>query len=210
MARPMTNIDAGRAQLLDVLEHLIRKRGAASITLGELAAEAGMSTANIYRFFANKEALYEASAERWFTPKIRIMEEVVAGDGNARDKLFDFFARRFRLMRDNYLADPDVFVSYLDLGDQHEEIIRGYIDLGDHYLAMIVAQAMDEGYFPGLSIDRTVSLINLMAMSFINPRLIIDLMHSLTEEKVGEIVGAMLAGLKGAGSEALAPRLAIV
>jgi hypothetical protein len=103
-----------------------------------------------------------------------------------------------------------VFVSYLDLGDQHEEIVRGYVDLGDHYLAMIVAQAMDEGYFKGLTIDRTVSLINLMALSFIDPRNIILLMHSLTEEKVREIIDVILNGLNGAVRASTTPKLAIV
>lgn len=210
MARPMTNIDAGRAQLLDVFDHLIRKRGGVAVTLSELAAEAGMSPANIYRFFANKEALYEASAERWFTPKIRIMEEVVGSDDDARTKLQEFFVRRYRLMRDNYLAEPDVFVSYLDLGDQFEDIVRGYVDLGDHYLAMIVAQAMEEGHFKGLTIDRAVSLINLMALSFIDPRNIISLMHSLTEEKVREIIDVILIGLSATTQVRPTPRLAIV
>jgi AcrR family transcriptional regulator len=199
MARPSTNIDAGRAQLLDVVEHLIRKRGGGPVTLTELAAEAGMSTANIYRFFASKEALFEAVAERWFEPKIRIMEQVVSSDLSARAKLYEFFARRFLLMRDSYLAEPELFVSYLDLGDQHEDIVRGFIDLGDHYLAMIVSQAMDEGHFAGLTIDRTVSLINLMLVPFIDPRHIITLMHSVSEEKLHQIVDAMLLGLKEPG-----------
>ncbi len=90
-------------------------------------------------------------------------------------------------------------MSYLDLGDQHEDIVRGFIDLGDHYLAMIVSQAMDEGHFAGLTIDRTVSLINLMLVPFIDPRHIITLMHSVSEEKLHQIVDAMLLGLKEPG-----------
>jgi TetR/AcrR family transcriptional regulator, repressor of the ameABC operon len=210
MPRPQTDIEAGREQLLEVVEHMVRKRGAVSLTLADLAAEAGMSAANIYRFFANKEALFEAVAERWFAPKIRIMEEVVASDLPAREKLFQFFARRLRLMMANYNEDPALFASYMALGHEHEEIIRGYVDLGDHYLAMIVADAMDEGFFNGLTIDRTVSLINLMVMCFINPEMMMDLQHSVSEEKLGQIIDAMLAGLKGAEAVAPEKRLATV
>lgn len=211
MPRPLSDLDAGRGQLLDLVEELIRKRGAASVTLTELAAEAGMSPANIYRFFENKEALYEAVAERWFAPKIQIMEEVVESDAAVGDKLFDFFGRRFAMMRENYVADPVLFVSYLDLGDDHEESVRGYIDLGDHYLAMLVSEAIDQGHFSGLSIDEAVSLLNLSVLPFINPRLMATLMHSVNEDKLRLILDGLLAGLKGRDRTAEnKPRLAAV
>lgn len=205
MARPSTDIETVRAILLDKLDGLIQRRGAASATLTELAQEAGMSPANIYRFFPSKVALYEASAERWFAPKIAIMEEVVESDLPANEKLYEFFARRFRLMRANYDADPALFESYLDLGDEHEDIIRGYIDLGDHYLAMIVAECMADGHFPGLSVDQAVSLINLMVLPFCGPRNMMMLVHSVTDEKLALIVAAILGGLRARPALALVP-----
>ena len=64
MARPQTDIEAGRVQLMDVVDDLIRKRGATDVSMTELAAAAGMSPSNLYRFFENKEALLEAVADR--------------------------------------------------------------------------------------------------------------------------------------------------
>ena len=197
MARPLTDIDAGRAHLLDLTEQMLRERGGGSLNLSELAAEAGMSPANIYRFFASKEALFEAVAERWFAPKVAIMEDVTASEGPIELRLYAFFARRFALMRDNYLAEPELFKRYLDLGIEHKDTVRGYVDLGDHYLAILVAQGMEEGYFQGLSIDRTVSLINLMVSPFSNPWQMIDLMHSVTEEKLAIVIRSILRGLAG-------------
>lgn len=200
MARPMTDIEAGRAMLLDHVEALIKARGGVTVTIAELAAAANMSPANLYRFFENKEALYEAVAERWFAPKIRIMEEVVASELPVRDKLFQFFARRFALLRGSYLADPILFQSYIDLGNEQFEMVRGYIDLADHYQAMIISEAMAEGHFPGLTIDEAVSLVNLMIQPFCNPDLMVQLAHSANEAKLGLIIDAILDGLKGAGT----------
>ena len=212
MARPLTDIDAGRAHLLDLTEQMLRERGGGALNLSELAAEAGMSPANIYRFFASKEALFEAVAERWFAPKIAIMEDVTASDGPIEKRLYDFFARRFVLMRDNYLAEPELFKRYLDLSEEHVETVRGYVDLGDHYLAVLVAQAMEEGYFQGLTIDRTVSLINLMVSPFCNPWQMLELMHSVTEEKLSIIIRSVLRGLDGSVGVAKEdrPQLALV
>ena len=214
MARPMTDVDRVRNDLLDCVEAIIQQRGGATVTLIELAAAANMSPANIYRFFENKDALYEAIAERWFAPKVRIMEEVIASDLPARDKLYEFYARRFLLMRENHACDPILFNSYLELGHEHFEVIRGYIDLGDQYLSMIVADAMGEGYFADLTVDETVSLINLMVHPFCDPDVMVQIFPSLSEAKLARIIDAIFAGLIGtsfAGQQPFsAPRLEII
>jgi AcrR family transcriptional regulator len=195
MARPQTDIEAGRQELLDIAEELVRKRGGVELSMTELAAAAGMSPANLYRFFENKEALLEAAAGRWFAPKIAIMEEVVPSDLPSRDKMYQFFARRFVLMRDQFREDPDMFKSYLELGDQHFEVVKGYVDLGDHFLSEIVVQAMDEGYLPDLSIDDAVSLINQMVQVYCNPEALLYLDHKLSEDKLARIVDTIFIGL---------------
>ncbi|MGL5836962.1 MAG: TetR/AcrR family transcriptional regulator [Sphingorhabdus sp.] len=195
MARPQTDIEAGRHELLNLVEETIRKRGGVDLSITELAALAGMSPSNLYRFFENKEALMEAVAGRWFAPKIAVMEEVVDAEMNVRDKMYAFFARRFMQMRDQYHDDPDLFKSYLELGDQHFEVVRGYVDLGDHYLSLIVAEAMDEGYLPDLSIDEAVSLINQMVQVYCNPEALLYLDHKLTEAKLGRIIDTIFVGL---------------
>ncbi len=196
MARPQTDIEAGKQELLEVVDDLVRKRGGADISMAELANAAGMSPSNIYRFFENKEALLEAVAEKWFAEKIRIMEEVSATDVAARDKMFAFFAQRFALMVEQYEAEPELFKSYLEIGQQNFEVVRGYVDLGDHYLAMIVAEAMEQGYFEGLSIDETVSLVNQMVQPYCNPEAIVYIgTMKLNEHKLARIIDTIFIGL---------------
>jgi AcrR family transcriptional regulator len=198
MARPQTDIDATRTQLLDVVDDLVRQRGSADISMTDLAAAAGMSPSNLYRFFENKEALLEAVAEKFFARKIEVMEEVTASDLPVRDKMYHYFARRFVLMVEQYEAEPDLLKSYLEIGNQHFEVVRGYVDLGDHYLALIVAEAMEQGYFEGLSIDQTVSLINQMMQCYTNPEAIIYIgTGKLKVEKLAMIVDTIFAGLNG-------------
>jgi AcrR family transcriptional regulator len=195
MARPLTDIDAGRGALVQQVEQLIRERGAIDINMGELASAAGMSPSNIYRYFENKEALYEAVAENWFAEKVSIMEDVIASNLPAKEKMYAFFERRFSLMIANFEADPDLFKSYCELGERYFEVVRGYVDLADHYLALIIAEAMEQGYFGTLNIDRAVSLINLMVQPFCNPDLIFQLANRPTKEKLEQIIDAIFAGL---------------
>ena len=106
-----------------------------------------------------------------------------------------FFARRFVLMRERFEQDPELFKSYCELGGQYFEVIKGYVDLGDHYLAIVVADAMEDGYFAGLSIDQTVSLINQMIHPYCNPDTMTMILHNLSEEKLTIIIDAIFDGL---------------
>lgn len=196
MARPQTDIEAGRTALLEVVDDLIRKRGAVDISMTDLAAAAGMSPSNLYRFFDNKEALLEAVAELFFAEKVRIMVEVTESDLPVRDKMYQYFARRYLAMVKQYEDEPDLLKSYLEIGQQYFEVVRGYVDLGDHYLSLIVAEAMEQGYFDGLSIDEAVSLINQMVQCYTNPDALFYIgTTKLKVEKLAIIVDAIFLGL---------------
>ena len=198
MARPQTDLDGGRAELLALMVGLIEERGSSAFTMTELAARAGMSTANLYRYFASKEALIEAVAEHWFQPKVEIMEAVVASELSPRRKMYEFYARRFALMKAEWEHDPVVFANYVELGKEHFELVRSYVDLGDHYLSMIIGEAMAEGYFAGLTIDEAISLINQMTGAYVNIGAMELIMHRLSTDKLARIVDAVFDGLSAA------------
>lgn len=197
MARPQTDIDAGRDSLVEQAIALIEERGSSAITMTELAARAGMSPANLYRYFENKDALVEAVAEYWFRPKVAIMEEVVASELDPRRKMYEFFARRFALMKAEWERDPVAFATYVELGKENFEQVRSYVDLGDHYLSLIVGEAMADGYFEGLSIDETLSLINQMVSVYVNIGAMEQVMPRLTTDKLARIIDALFDGLSG-------------
>ena len=213
MARPQTDIDAGRIALLEVVDDLVRRRGSVDISMTDLAAAAGMSPSNLYRFFDNKEALLEAVAERFFAEKIQIMVEVTESDLPVQDKMYQYFARRYLAMVAQYEAEPDLLKSYLEIGQQYFEVVRGYVDLGDHYLSLIVAEAMEQGYFEGLSIDETVSLINQMVQCYTNPDALFYVgTAKLRVEKLATIVDTIFRGLgkKSSAQTLVQPHIRIV
>ena len=195
MARPQTDLDAGREALLALMVEMIEERGSSAFTMTELAGRAGMSTANLYRYFESKEALFEAVAEHWFRPKVEIMEQVVASDLNPRRKMYEFYAQRFTRMKDEWERDPVAFASYVELGKEHFELVRSYVDLGDHYLAVIIGEAMAEGFFAGLTIDEAISLINQMTGSYVNIGAMELIMPKLSTDKLARIIDAVFDGL---------------
>ncbi|MEI6642699.1 MAG: TetR family transcriptional regulator [Novosphingobium sp.] len=195
MARPHSDIEAAQARLVAVACALIEERGGQALTMQEVAVRAGMSPGQVLRYFESREALLEAVAEYWFRPKVAIMEEVVSSELPPRRKMYEFFARRFVMMRDAYRADPVAHEMYVELGNEYFEQVRSYVDLADHYLSMIIAEAMGEGFFAGLDIDMTLSLINQIVAPYCNIGVMGMLMDRLTEEKLARIIDAAFDGL---------------
>jgi len=195
MARPQSDIEAGREALIGHVIDLIEERGNSAMTVTDIAARAGMSPATIYRYFESKEALIEAVAEHWFQPKVAIMEEVIASDLPPRRKMYEFYARRFALMKGEWERDPIAFANYVELGNENYELVRSYVDLGDHYLAEIIGEAMADGYFAGLEIDEALSLVNQVTSVYCNIGAMIHVMPKLSTTKLARIIDAIFDGL---------------
>ena len=194
----LSDIEAGRERLVELVTELVEERGSSALSMAEVATRAGMSTANLTRYFENREAMIEAVAERWFRPKVAAMEEVVASDLPARRKMYEFYARRFAMIRAMWQNDPVVFQTYCEVGEEHFEVVRSYIDLGDHYLGVIIGEAMDEGHFAGLEVDEAISLVNQMLAAYVNISLMAMVMPKLSEAKLARIVDAVFDGLSAA------------
>jgi AcrR family transcriptional regulator len=195
MSRYQGQHDPVRERAVDAALEVLEARGPNALSMGEVASRMGISVAALQRSLESYDALLEALAERWFRRKVAIMEEVVASDLPPRRKMYEFFARRFTVLRDSYNADPVLFQMHCELGNQHFEVVRSYVDLGDHYLCEIIAEAMSEGHFPGLSIDEALSLINQMVSVYVNVAVMVLIMDKLSEAKLARIVDTIFDGL---------------
>ena len=59
-----TKPDDTRARIIETAEALFRRLGFAKTAVADIAAELGMSPANVYRFFPSKNAIVEAICQR--------------------------------------------------------------------------------------------------------------------------------------------------
>jgi AcrR family transcriptional regulator len=194
---------ATRDQLVALACAIIEERGVQALSMQDLAARAGVSPVHLHRHFADRNALLEAIADYWFQPLVAIMDDVVNSDLPARRKLFEFFARRFARMRAKWESDPDVLAIYVEVGQLHYEQVGSYVDLADHYLGVIIGQAMSEGHFAGLEVDETISLINQMVAPYCSLATTVIMMERLSEAKLARIIDALCDGLTGQDRGAL-------
>ncbi|WP_432201371.1 hypothetical protein ACRAQ7_04030 [Erythrobacter sp. W53] len=180
---------------LTVLAMKLVERDGKEIDRTLLASEAGLSRARVEAIFPEADDLFDAIVELWYADDVEIMEQAVASNLPIQRKFYEFFARRFVKERARYLKDPALFALYCELGTERFEQVRGYIDLADHYLSELIAQAQDEGYFGGLEIGQTLSLINQMLSCYTSPQMMMIIEPRLAEEKLAAIIDTAFAGL---------------
>lgn len=189
--------ESEKDRLVRTAMRLIEERGH-DVTRTALAAGSGVPRSRIEVLFPEETDLFDAIVERWFVDHVAIMEDVLASDLPPNRKMYEFFARRFRLQRERFRADQAAFKVYCELGAAHFERVRSYVDLADHYLCELIAQAQAEGAFEGLAIDDALSLINQMVLPYTMADILTYMEPRLSEEKLARIVDTLFAGLSAA------------
>ena len=180
----------------------IMERRGEEVNRAKLASELNIARTRVKTVFPEEADLLEAVTGEWFAPKLAVMDEVMATDLPPPRKMYEFFARRFLLLRDNFKHDPASFKLYVEMGERYFEYAQSYIDLADHYLCELIAQAQAEGHFAGLEINQALSLINQAVLCYIQPYLIAMIDERLTEAKLAALIDALFDGLHARDSDA--------
>ena len=191
-----------RDRIAALVLDLVKQRGC-EISYAVAHTESGLSRSRFEWVFADYDDLFDAVAAIWLAPHMKVMEEGLATDLPPTRKMYEFFRKRFVISRQRWRDDPENFTMLCEMGAANFEKVRSYVDLADHYLSEVIVQAQAEGYFAGLSIDETLSLINQMVSNYTIPDSLIYLGDKLSEEKLARIVDTIFIGLSGeAGDEA--------
>ncbi|UAB78653.1 hypothetical protein INR77_02670 [Erythrobacter sp. SCSIO 43205] len=189
-----------RNRIATMVVDLVKQRGT-EISYATAQTESGLSRSRFEWVFPDYDDLFDAVAAIWLAPHMKAMEEVLETDLPPTRKMYEFFRQRFVISRQRWRDDPENFTMICEMGAANFERVRSYVDLADHYLCELIVQAQAEGYFAGLSIDETLSLINQMVSNYTIPDSLIYLGEKLTEEKLARIVDTIFIGLSGEAGE---------
>ncbi len=196
MARPRTDIAAGRETLLAACDALIKCNGGAKLTVSAVAAACGMSQSNAYRFFPSKAALLETVATRWFEDVEDALAGVAESRGEPERALRDFVLTLLRLKRDRFDADPALFNAYVELGMRNMHVVERHVRRMHDLFAGIVARYLAAHGLNHLDHAATTALLEDMTVLFRDPRLIASHRHLCTDARANAVLDAALKALQ--------------
>ena len=107
-AQPKAKTDDTRARIMETAETLFRRLGFAKTAVADIAAELGMSPANVYRFFPSKNAIVEAICQRCLAELEEKAWAVARSRGPAADRMERLYLEILAYHKENLLTEQRV------------------------------------------------------------------------------------------------------
>lgn len=188
------------ARILATAAEHVRRHGIARTTVVSVAREAGMTHANVYRYFPSKAALADAVTADWLKPLEAELAQVADAPDPADDKLERMLMAIASTQRDKLEADPNLFDLYVSAHEENRVVSRKH----RQRVRMLVERVIEEGVgaevFTLRRPEKGVTLVLDAVFRFTHPpavRLDKDIPRRVLDDRLSTAVKLVLRGLKG-------------
>ncbi len=199
MPRPQTDMRAEKARLLAIAETLLKKQGSLKITLSEVAAIAGMSQSNIYRFFPSKVSLFEEIISSWFEDVEAGLRTILNSNESGEQKIREIILHQLRLKRARFDEDPDLFQALMEMASGNMDLVNRHVQAIHSFKTGAMQQFFLESDLPMHHLEKAVSLAEDMTVLFRDPRAIAARRPDCTDERANVVIDFLIDGLKRSG-----------
>ena len=186
------------ARLLTIASDHLKRFGARHVTVVSIADAAGMTHANVYRYFPSKAALIDAVAGQWLKRVETVIAAIADAPDPADDKLERLLQAWARTHRDLLRDDPHLFDVYCTATETRRSIVRRHRTRMRQLTERVVDEGIATGKFETRDRDRAVTFVTDVTFRFINPltiRIDSDMPDDLADLRLGALVRATLRTL---------------
>jgi len=169
--------DDTRARIIDTADVLFRRMGYAKTAVADIAAELRMSPANIYRFFASKNAIVDAICQKCLAECEERAWAIARSRASASSRIEQFVLEILAYHRDNMISEQRVHDMVTVAMEQSREAILAHKQTLHSVIEMIVRDGIEAGEFE--KVDPRATAQNLMQslIRYCHPMLIADSMR---------------------------------
>jgi AcrR family transcriptional regulator len=156
-------------KILEFASAHLRQFGPRRTTIVGIAGAAGMSHANVYRYFPSKEALFEAVTVLWLKPLEQQLHIIVQGPDPAYDKLERALTALQRAYRQKRDSDPVLFRLLCQAFEKGQGVARRHRNKVQSEIQTIVEEGIASGAFRIQDRRRAMALVFDLAHRFVHP-----------------------------------------
>jgi AcrR family transcriptional regulator len=164
--------DDTRARIMEAAEALFRRLGYSKTAVADIAAELGMSPANVYRFFPSKNAIVEAICQRCLSEVEEKAWAVARAKGPAGARIERLILEILAYHKDNLLTEKGVSEMVLAAIEMSWDAIRAHKQVMHTVLEVILRDGIESGEFEPVEPRETAELILRSVVVFTHPMLI--------------------------------------
>ena len=173
-AQVKTRPDDTRARIMDTADALFRRLGFAKTTVADIAAELGMSPANVYRFFPSKNAIVEAICQRCLNDLDSKAWAVARSPGTAASRLEQLFVEIFKYHRDNLITEQRVHDIVLVAMENNWAVIEAHVEMIRAVTEKILREGIEKGEFDAVDARETSVVIKRAMVHFCHPLMVAE------------------------------------
>ncbi len=185
-------------RILTIAAEHLRLHGLRRFTIVSVAEEAGMTHANVYRYFASRDALVEAVVEVWLKSVERRLGDIADGPDPAHDKLERLILALARANRDLISDDPNLFAAFNRVVTQRGAASRRNRARVRAILERVVDEGIAAGAFEPRDRDKAVAFVIDATHRFIHPASLVlesDMPQQAVEARLGALITVTLRAL---------------
>ena len=149
-------------------EHL-KRFGRAKLTVVGIAEEAGMTHANVYRYFPSKQALLESVVDAWLKGVERRLVDIADGPDPADDKLERLLMAMARANREIMAEDPELFAVLKSALIKRSAVTRRNRARIRLLIERVVDEGMSTGTFSPRDRDQAIAFVIDAMHRFVHP-----------------------------------------
>ena len=182
------------ARLLAVATEHLRRLGHKRVTLMAVAAEAGTTHPNVYRYFASRNALVDAVVERWLHDMEVELTRIADAPDPAEDKIEHLLTALASIQRETLIHEPNLFAVHLDatvrkrlVAKRHRVRLRSLVE-------RVVEEGITLGAFVTRDREQAIAYIFDASYRFTHPLPIqqdADLPYDLVEARFATVILAI-------------------
>jgi AcrR family transcriptional regulator len=170
--RVRPSADETRQRIMEVAEEYFRRVGYAKTAVADIAAELGMSPANVYRFFESKDAIRDAICHRLLEQEHAMVEEIIASAGTAAERLERIVLAINRYNRCQFVKDKRIHEMVEVAIAENWEAVQNHCDALKGYYATVIAEGIASGEFAKSDPAEAAESFFLLSAGLCHPTLI--------------------------------------
>jgi len=186
------------SRLLAIAADQLREFGPKHITVVGIADAAGMTHANVYRYFASKAALIDAVAGQWLRRMEATIADIADSPDPADDKLERLIQAWARMHRDLLKQDRHLFDVYCTATETARPLIRKHRARMRQLIERVLDEGITTGKFEPRDREKAHAFISDAVYRFINPltvRLDAEVPQDILDQRLATMIRVVLRAL---------------
>ncbi|MFG1212985.1 TetR/AcrR family transcriptional regulator [Xanthobacter flavus] len=164
--------DETRERIARTAQELFRRMGFAKTAVADIAAELGMSPANVYRFFPSKNAIVATICSRCLNESEAEVAAAIADVGSPQERILAAFLSIMRYHKENFLEERRVHDMVLVAIENNWEAIEAHKARLCDMTARVLADGIAQGVFVAHDPSKVSRQIQSALLRFCHPILV--------------------------------------